>query len=161
MRNILSIKFIFFLLLPFLLLQGLMMPNDLHGKDHSFSWGIYKKNLPSPDMIDAVLDVRKYFEALCEGRIDIIHEMMDESLREEYRLSLNDPSYPGLLRKIYGGSKMIIKHIYRKDVGSFEIDAQLITPKSGTTEVRFEVEKEMARKSGLQSHRLRSFAVKN
>ncbi len=163
MRNLLSIKsgFVLLWLIPFTLFHTVMVQNQTHGKDHAFSLGIYEKNLPSSDQVDAVMAVREFFEALCEGRIDILRKMMDESLREEHILSFNDPSYPELLKKIYGGSKMIVKHIDRKESGFFIIDAKLITPKSGTNEVRFEIEQEVEKRRGLEPHRFRSFTVKD
>lgn len=153
MNTFLKFKFVpvMLWLLLFLMLHGLMMRHELYGQNEGVSGGIYEMDLSSPDLMDAVLEVKAFFKALSEGKVDLLGGMMEESLREEYRLSLNDPSYPSLLKQIYGGSEMVIKRIDRNEDGSFEIDAQLISPKYDITEVRFELGK---------SYSMKAFVVK-
>lgn len=155
--NAKNIIVLFWLIPSFLFLW--IMTDKAYGTDEMFSLGIYEKKQLPPDMTDAVYGVKIYFEALCEGKIDIISMMMDENLMKRYHHSLNDPSYSSLLIKTYDGSKLTITDIYRNKIGSYVIDADINSPNIGTIEVSFELDKEI-RKNHL-SNSLHSFGIKN
>lgn len=158
MKKFFRIKYrILFWLLPVFIIGGLAKPLECYGQNQPFSWDFYGRYSNSPNLTGTVTAVKLFFEALCEGRVDLISDMMDQNLREEYRSSLDDPLYPDLLREIYGGSRMEIKRFHEKEDGLFAIDAQLVTQRSGVTEVRFE----LGNKEDRQSYRLKSFTVKD
>lgn len=137
-------------LLLFLMLQCLMMRNELYGQNDGVYGEVNEMESSSPDLTDAVSGAKAFFKALSEGRVDLLGEILDESLREEYRSSLNDPSYPSLLKQIYGGSQMVVTRIDRDENDSFEIAAQLFSPGNYTAKVRIEIGK---------NYNLRSFVV--
>lgn len=156
MRNFLEIKFNTLLyVFSFFLISGLIQTVDCYGKETMGADVIYNMNLNSTEQSGTVNALKNFFEALCEGKVDILAEMMDNNLQNEYRNSFNDPSYPALLRKLYGGSKLEIKRIISKGDGSFEIDAQIISQKSGPVNVHFQID----RRSNQQSYLFKSFII--
>jgi hypothetical protein len=158
MKNFLRVKCcICFWLFPLFIMGGLTKPLECYGQDEPFPWDLYEKHSNSPNLIGTVTAVRSFFEALRQGRGDLIFNMMDRNLQDEYRSSLNDPSYPDLLRKIYGGSQIQIKRFHEREDGFFEIDVQLISQRSGVTEFRFE----LGSNGNRQSYSLKSFTIKD
>ncbi len=117
----------------------------------------YDMNLNSPELVGTVNALETFFHALCEGKVDILAEMMDNNLQDEYRKSFDDPSYPTLLRALYGGSKLRIRKIIAKGDNSIKIEAQIITQKSSPANVQFEIDKRLNK----QAYIFKSFVINN
>jgi hypothetical protein len=146
-----------FWLLPLFIMGGLTKPLECYGQDEPLPWNLYDRHSNFPIQTDTIAAVRSFFEALREGRVDLIFNMIDQNLQDEYRSILNDPSYPDLLRKVYGGSRMQIKRFHVREDGFFEIDVQLISQRSDVTEFRIE----LGSNGNRRSYSIKSFTAKD
>ena len=131
---------IFWLSVVFLIGRLTMIP-FAQAQDDYFSWGNYQEQDLSQDALNAGKETMILFGALRDGQVDVLRQLMDEKLLEKYRTSFDDPNYPDLLRKIYGGSKIIVKHMIKPTEDRFEMDVQVISPRGDTSYIRLELKR--------------------
>ncbi len=158
MRNLFKIKVHTLLYVFFILsISGLIQSISCYGQNKMAADVSYDMNLNSPELVGTVNALETFYHALCEGKVDVLAEMMDNNLQDEYRKSFDDPSYPTLLKELYGGSTLRIRKINAKGDNTIEVDAQIISQKSSPANVHFEIDKRLNK----QSYIFKSFVINN
>ena len=85
----------------------------------------------------AVATVTAYLTALTQGDSAAIEGLIGGRFLDERRALLNNPTYPAMLRKLYGQAKFSILGSARADANRVHVDARIVLNPDERIEKRF------------------------